>query len=155
MPSPQWWDEVLMELYELAGSPGVRVVEDYAKRDPDAGSLSKSTVSELLKGKTNPRRASVEAFVLGCLYYARTRRPPVVLPDGQDVSDYWMDRYDQTAGADMSRSRSVAEDRAHPAPLDRISFGVVDRQAIVLIAYERCGEVVSRAVVAAGAAVTA
>lgn len=108
MPSPQRWDEVLMELYELAGSPGVRVVEDYARRDPDAGSLSKSTVGELLKGKANPRRASVEAFVLGCLYYARTRRPPVALPEGQDVSGYWMDRYDQAAGADTRRSRSAA-----------------------------------------------
>ena len=107
MSSPQRWDEVLVELYELAGSPGVRVVEDYARRDPDAGSLSKSTVGDLLKGKANPRRASVEAFVLGCLYYARTRRPPVVLPEGQDVSGYWMDRYDQAAGADTSRRRRV------------------------------------------------
>src|SRR5207302_7045862 len=93
MSSRQRWHEVLSELHELVGAPGGRVVEEHARRDPDAAALSKSTVSTLLKGEANPRRATVRAFVLGCLSYARAHRRTVALPDGQDMAEFWMRRY--------------------------------------------------------------
>ncbi|MFC9341533.1 hypothetical protein ACFT0G_15635 [Streptomyces sp. NPDC057020] len=88
---------VLGELYELVGQPGVRVVQDTAGLAGALTSLSKATVSNLLNGRTNPRRSSVEAFVLSCLHHARTRRTSLVLPEGKDTPGYWMRRYDRAA----------------------------------------------------------
>ncbi|MEV7068937.1 hypothetical protein AB0N97_40140 [Streptomyces collinus] len=86
---------MLRELYEMAGRPGVRVVQDSAGLAGAPSTLSKATVSNLLNGRTNPRRSSVEAFVLSCLHHARTRRTSLLLPDGEDTPAYWMRRYDR------------------------------------------------------------
>jgi hypothetical protein len=85
------------ELGLTCRGPGYRVIADHAAQ-ASASPLSKSAVGDLLNGKANPRRTSFEAFVLGCLHYARTRKPPTELPDGQDQPRYWTDRYDDAAG---------------------------------------------------------
>jgi tetratricopeptide (TPR) repeat protein len=92
---PQRWETVLAELYERVGMPGYQTIADHAKRSGDGGPLSKSTVGELLNGKANARRGTVEAFVAGCLHYARTRPAPVDLSADQRLPRYWLGRYDQ------------------------------------------------------------
>ncbi|WP_327417987.1 hypothetical protein [Streptomyces sp. NBC_01233] len=96
-PSPERWNTVLVELYGLIGRPGVRTVRDHASQAGVQGTLSSATVGNLLNARTNPRRSSVEAFVRGCLHYARSRRPSLILPNGRDTPTYWMDRYESAA----------------------------------------------------------
>lgn len=109
---------VLGELYELAGRPGVRVVQDTAGLAGALTSLSKATVSNMLNGRTNPRRSSVEAFVLSCLYHARTRRTALVLAEGKDTTAYWMRRYDRAARTDTpAKSSRLPQRMAAPSHL--------------------------------------
>lgn len=138
--SPQPWHAVLVELYEIIKAPGYRAIEEHVSQDSAAGPLSKSTVGYLLSGQANPRRASVEAFVLGCFHYARTHKPPIELPNGQDLLRHWMDRYDQAArparGDGLSEGASAHArlpdlvPRELEATPDR-SAGVVDRHWVV------------------------
>ncbi|WP_406841870.1 tetratricopeptide repeat protein (plasmid) [Streptomyces sp. AHU1] len=110
-PSPESWNTVLFELYKLVERPGVRAVQDHADRAGAGGTLSKATVGNLLNATTNPRRSSVEAFVAGCLHYARSRKPPIDLPGERDTQNYWMRRYDRAAegrvGARGARASAV------------------------------------------------
>ncbi|GAA3919262.1 hypothetical protein GCM10023084_81890 [Streptomyces lacrimifluminis] len=101
-PSLEPWNTVLVELYGLVERPGVRTVHDHARWAGAGGALSKATVGNLLNATTNPRRSSVEAFVAGCLHYARSRRPPIGLPGGRDTQDYWMGRYERAAERQVS-----------------------------------------------------
>jgi hypothetical protein len=116
------WTVVLRELRELAGRPGVRVIAEHARRAGAPVSLSKATVSNLLNGRTAPRRATVESFVLGCLHHARTHRPPVALPDGQDDWAHWMRRYHR-ALRDEAPAAEEEPPRQAPAPSQLLDAG--------------------------------
>ncbi|MEZ0110159.1 hypothetical protein ABH920_004174 [Catenulispora sp. EB89] len=98
------WCEVLHELHRLVGSPGLRTVQHHAAANEPAFALSKSTVGTLLDGTTNPREASVEAFVNACLRYARTRRKQ--LPSGCEQPGYWIQRYQASRAVTRKTSGS-------------------------------------------------
>lgn len=94
--------DVLHELHELVGKPGLRALHDHAEM---AGlALSKSTAGNLLDGTTSPRKSSVEAFVHACLRYARSRRTP--LSPTSESPGYWLERYRSATHTPANVSRS-------------------------------------------------
>ena len=82
--------EELRHLHHLAGRPSLDTVVKHAHL---AGCrTSKSTLSNLLAGKPT-RVDAVEAFVVGCDRYARTRHPVIQLPDEAVDQQAWRDRH--------------------------------------------------------------
>ena len=90
-PARPAWCEVLDELNQLVGSPGLRTIQHHAALVAPAHVLSKSTVGNLLAGTTNPRVSSVEAFVYACLHYGRARGKR--LPPDREQPAYWIQRF--------------------------------------------------------------
>jgi len=68
----------LASLRSKAGSPSYAKLT--AAADLVGVKLSRSTVSNLLIGKLQPRWETVSAFVVACKYHAATSRPPMPLP---------------------------------------------------------------------------
>src|SRR5215468_10068173 len=97
----------LRQLHRIAGRPTFRKLHEQASL---AGhTLPISTAHELLAGRRRPRWVTVEAFVVAAAQYARSRRPPIDLPDRLGDLGSWHRLYDRIDGpADPRR------DGAHP-----------------------------------------
>lgn len=83
---------VLRELRDLVGRPQQ---SEIVKSAPFPG-LSKSTVSNLIRGRHNAREDSVQLYIAACLAVARKRR--MLLPEEQNSVQYWMNRYAAAVG---------------------------------------------------------
>ncbi|GAA1656123.1 HEAT repeat domain-containing protein [Actinoplanes couchii] len=108
---------VLRELRELVGSPGY---ETLAKRHE---ALSKSNVGNLLKGKTSPRDATVEAFIEACLGYGN-RKLPLELRDRR----HWWQRYQQALGSAPELTDTTVADYLDAV---REQFGPLQLDALI------------------------
>ncbi|MFC0543006.1 hypothetical protein [Kutzneria chonburiensis] len=117
MPARPWLD-VLHQLRAELGTPSYREITKKAQLRGHAGQggtgIGRSTFSDLLLGRTSPRRETVEAFVVGCLAAGRS--------DGLDPEKrhaaYWLRAFD-------------AATAAPPAVVDPVRF--VDRPSQLLV----------------------
>ncbi|MET8998423.1 hypothetical protein [Amycolatopsis sp. NPDC004169] len=91
--------DVLRLLYEAVGSPGYQDLVDAADRKGTV--LSKGTISNLLSGKTEPRRRTVLIFVESCLTHSPRARTSALfreLPAEARDTAYWVGRWDKVTG---------------------------------------------------------
>ncbi len=91
--------DVLRLLYEAVGSPGYQDLVDAADRKGTV--LGKGTISNLLSGRTGPRRRTVLIFVEACLTHSPRARTSALfreLPAEARDTAYWVNRWDKVTG---------------------------------------------------------
>ncbi|MGZ3382884.1 MAG: ATP-binding protein, partial [Isosphaeraceae bacterium] len=108
----------LAALHALVGMPDDRQLETYAGR---AGfQLSRSTANTIRRGLGRPRYKTVEAFVVACMEYAKTRKPAIKLPADYTDMALWGVRYEYFSAADKAvRSEKLADAIGLSAQLPR------------------------------------
>ncbi|XVS67815.1 HEAT repeat domain-containing protein [Actinosynnema sp. CA-299493] len=95
--------DVLADLHSLVGSPGYEVLAGHAV------GLSKSSVGNLLTGRTKPRRETVAAFISACLAYSKAHRFRGLAADQREQS-FWQSRYEAARRpADQAVDRVVRD----------------------------------------------
>jgi hypothetical protein len=97
----------LRVLHRIAGRPTFRKLHEQASLI--GRTLPISTAHELLAGRRRPRWVTVEAFVAAATACARSRRPPIDLPDRLGDLGSWRHLYDRIDGPTDTR-----RDGAHP-----------------------------------------
>ena len=94
---------VLAELKELAGSPNHdALMAQNAKSN--VSEISRGTYYAMLNGTTKPREATLTAFVVLCLDYARAHRRTSRLTAEQYDTGYWINRYHTALGRPAASS---------------------------------------------------
>ena len=125
--------EALASLHALVGTPTDRQLESYASL---AGyRLARATANTLRHGRAKPRWQTVEAFVAACLIFARTRKPPVMVPAEYSDVRLWRVRYDYST---VDARKGTIRDRVTQGAPGRIQMGEVLAAAQhVFISYVR------------------
>ena len=116
---------VLAELHELVGSPSHdALMAQTAKSNLSA--ISRSTYYAVLKGAAKLRKATLTAFIVLCLDYARDHQRISELTDEQDDKGYWTQRYSTVLG--HAAASSGARVGVLPTEAGPPSAGQVPRQ---------------------------
>ncbi|HEX2316068.1 MAG TPA: lipoyl domain-containing protein [Thermomonospora sp.] len=89
---------LLRELHVRAGAPSLRTLERWAAARPDEAMLSKSTVSDMLKGSRLPKMAVLTGFVRAC-------------GAGPDDVTAWRRAWERVAAAERARALAGRTER--------------------------------------------
>ncbi|MCX5377736.1 NACHT domain-containing NTPase [Streptomyces sp. NBC_00091] len=119
--------EELAGLYRAAGEPSLDALVSAAAGEGRA--VSRTTLHNLLRGTAaRPRWETVEAFVVACAAYARTRKPRIRIPEGEADLAVWRARH-QGPPVD-SPAAALARHFAEPGGLPHYIPAGLDRAAL-------------------------